>query len=81
MEESALAKAFVQHTAHQSQTVIVADVARGSTELIQKLAQSGNVVGSGYGNYKEKQIRIANFPAVNLEQTQHLIQVLQGLET
>jgi phosphoserine aminotransferase len=56
-------------------------VAKGSTELIQKLAQSGNVVGSGYGSYKEKQIRIANFPAVNLEQTQHLIKILQGLET
>lgn len=80
LEESAIAKAFVQHTTHQSQTVIVADMARGSTALIQKLAQSGNVVGSGYGNYKEKQIRIANFPAVNLEQTQQLIEVLQELE-
>jgi phosphoserine aminotransferase len=38
------------------------------------------VVGSGYGGYKEKQIRIANFPAVTAEQTQRLINEMQRLE-
>jgi phosphoserine aminotransferase len=79
LEESTGTTPFVTHTAHQSQTVIVAEVAKGSTELIQKLAQTGNVVGSGYGAYKEKQIRIANFPAVSLEQTQILISEMQRL--
>jgi phosphoserine aminotransferase len=80
LKQSARLQAFVQHAAHQSQTVVVAEVAGGSAELIQKLAQTGNVVGSGYGGYKEKQIRIANFPAVTAEQTQRLINEMQRLE-
>ncbi len=80
LKQSENVKAFVQNPDHQSPTVVVADVATGSTELIQKLTQTGNVVGSGYGNYKEKQIRIANFPAVTIEQTQRLIDELKRLE-
>jgi phosphoserine aminotransferase len=35
------------------------------------------VVGSGYGKMKETQIRIANFPAVDLNQVQTLIDNLK----
>jgi phosphoserine aminotransferase len=80
LEQSTGTSAFVQNAAHQSQTVVVADVAKGSTELIQQLSSTGNVVGSGYGGYKEKQIRIANFPAVSVEQTQNLINEMQRLD-
>ena len=80
LQKSGKANAFVQNSAHQSQTVVVADVSGGSTELLQKLAQTGNVVGSGYGSYKEKQIRIANFPAVTIEQTQSLLNEMQRFE-
>ncbi len=79
LKQSGNIKAFVQNPAHQSQTVVVAEVSGGSAELIQKLAQTGNVVGSGYGSYKEKQIRIANFPAVTIEQTQSLINEIQQI--
>jgi phosphoserine aminotransferase len=71
--------AFVDNADHQSQTVIVAEVANGSTDLIQRLSATGNVVGSGYGSYKEKHIRVANFPAVSLEQTNNLIAQMQGI--
>jgi phosphoserine aminotransferase len=57
----------------------VAEVAKGSTELLQQLSSTGNVVGSGYGAYKDKHIRIANFPAVSVEQTQRLIREMQRL--
>jgi phosphoserine aminotransferase len=79
LEESSETKAFVQNTSHQSQTVVVAEVAKGSTELLQQLSSTGNVVGSGYGSYKDKQIRIANFPAVSVEQTQNLIKEMQRI--
>jgi phosphoserine aminotransferase len=77
LQESSETNAFVQNTAHQSQTVVVAEVAKGSTELLQQLSSTGNVVGSGYGSYKDKHIRIANFPAVSVEQTQRLIREMQ----
>jgi phosphoserine aminotransferase len=38
------------------------------------------IVGSGYGPFKESQIRIANFPAVSLEQVETLIGELKKLE-
>jgi phosphoserine aminotransferase len=34
------------------------------------------VVGSGYGQFKDSQIRIANFPATSAEQIGQLIHVL-----
>jgi phosphoserine aminotransferase len=37
------------------------------------------VIGSGYGNYKESQIRIANFPAHSTVQVQALVYKLQEL--
>jgi phosphoserine aminotransferase len=38
------------------------------------------VIGSGYGPAKDTQIRIANFPAVSLEQVEALIQEMKKLE-
>ena len=35
--------------------------------------KSGMVIGAGYGKMKETQIRIANFPAVDLEQVETLL--------
>jgi phosphoserine aminotransferase len=77
LEKSNLFSAFVKNKNHQSQTVIVADV-QGitATEVIEKVKESNLILGSGYGNFKSTQIRIANFPAVNLEQVQSLIQTL-----
>lgn len=50
----------------RSKTVIVAEVYGGSKLLIKKLADMGFIIGGGYGVNKEKQIRIANFPAHSL---------------
>jgi phosphoserine aminotransferase len=41
--------------------------------------RSDMIIGSGYGKLKETQIRIANFPAVNLDQVQSLIAELGSL--
>lgn len=54
---------FVANKLFRSNTVIVIEVDGGSKKLIEKLKTKGLIVSSGYGQYKESQIRIANFPA------------------
>jgi phosphoserine aminotransferase len=39
--------------------------------------ETGMVVGAGYGKMKETQIRIANFPAVDVSQVEALIDHLK----
>ncbi|WP_205503539.1 aminotransferase class V-fold PLP-dependent enzyme [Rufibacter psychrotolerans] len=66
LEESARFSPFVAEKAHRSPTVLVADVLeKPAAEVIAQLKAQGLVVGAGYGAHKEKQIRIANFPAVS----------------
>jgi phosphoserine aminotransferase len=71
---------FVENESHRSATVIVLNCKENSSKVIQTLeAQTGMVVGAGYGKLKESQIRIANFPNVNFEQVQELIENLKKL--
>ncbi len=67
---------FVQNPAHRSPTVIVVNTATESSKIIQKIAAKGFEIGSGYGEYKNKQIRIANFPATSVAQIEEFIKVL-----
>ena len=78
LDNSETAQAFVQHKAHRSQTVIVANVPEASG-VMKKLAEKNLIVGSGYGSHKEKQIRIANFPATTPEQIGTLLTALKEL--
>lgn len=64
---------FVKNPAHRSQTVVVANTVKPAAEVIEALKANGLVVGSGYGSYKDKQIRIANFPATSVEEIERLI--------
>jgi phosphoserine aminotransferase len=68
---------FVQEKAHRSVTTIVADTKLPSQEINKLLDPFNMSVGSGYAGYKEKQIRIANFPAHSLEQVEKLIEILK----
>ncbi|RNI23490.1 aminotransferase class V-fold PLP-dependent enzyme [Rufibacter latericius] len=80
LEESSLFAPFVQEKRHQSPTVVVADVLdRPAAEIISILKKQGFVVGSGYGAFKDKQIRIANFPAILGRQVDDLVQALKRL--
>ncbi|MCU0429979.1 MAG: aminotransferase class V-fold PLP-dependent enzyme [Cytophagaceae bacterium] len=67
----------VTDAALRSDTTIVANTSVPSGEVIKKLEAEGLVPGSGYSSYKEKQIRIANFPAISIQDTESLIQALQ----
>lgn len=77
LEQSSTFSPFVKEKAHRSQTTIVADTSVPSPEINKKLEPQDMAVGSGYSSYKEKQIRIANFPAHSIEQTEKLIQELK----
>jgi len=70
---------FVPEMAHRSVTTIIANTKVSSAEVIKKLAPFDMVVGSGYGNYKESQIRIANFPTHSVGQVQALVYKLRGI--
>jgi phosphoserine aminotransferase len=70
---------FVKEPAHRSQTTIVANTKMASPEINKKLEPLDMMVGTGYGNYKEKQVRIANFPTHSPEQMESLIGHLKKL--
>jgi phosphoserine aminotransferase len=53
---------------------------RPSVEVIAEAKKFGLIVGSGYGNFKDSQIRIANFPAVSIDQIAQLLNILKRIE-
>ncbi len=67
---------FVTDAALQSQTTIVVNVGSNSASLIKRLEVAGFVVSSGYGPFKDQHLRIANFPAVSVEEMERLVGVL-----
>jgi phosphoserine aminotransferase len=69
----------VQEPAHRSATTIIANTKMSASEVIKKIAPFDMVIGSGYGTYKESQIRIANFPAHSISHVQALVYKLQEL--
>ncbi len=72
LETSGNYKISVQNPAHRSQTVIVAD-APNPAELMASLKAKGLVIGGGYGSHKDKQVRIAVFPANSAAHVETLI--------
>ncbi|GHB62751.1 aminotransferase class V-fold PLP-dependent enzyme [Persicitalea jodogahamensis] len=72
-------EAFVKEARWQSQTVVVANTKMDSPAVIGKLKEKGMVIGSGYGEFKASQVRIANFPATSVEQTESLVKAMEKL--
>jgi phosphoserine aminotransferase len=69
---------FITDEKQRSKTVLVANLLNGtSSELIAKLKESNIEIGSGYGKYKESQIRIANFPTHSKEIFEKLYDLLE----
>ncbi len=71
------AKAFVENEKFRSPTVIVADVQKSASDLRRVLASQGLQVGSGYSEFKEKQIRIANFPSHSMDDMRRLLAAIR----
>lgn len=78
LDSSDKLKPFVKENKDRSQTTIVIDTPEGnSKEYRDKLAEKGIIAGSGYKEYKEKQIRIGNFPMHTKEDIERIIEVLK----
>jgi phosphoserine aminotransferase len=73
IEKTAGFSSFVKEKTFRSQTVIVADTELPSTNIIKTIKEKGMVIGSGYGEFKSSQLRIANFPATSSEEVEKLI--------
>ncbi|RIJ42954.1 aminotransferase class V-fold PLP-dependent enzyme [Pontibacter oryzae] len=79
LERSAVFSPAVENPKHRSKTTIVANSTISSAEVNKQLAAFDMQVGSGYGKYKEAQIRIANFPTHSPEQVEKLVSKLEEL--
>jgi phosphoserine aminotransferase len=79
LESSENFEPAVQNPEFRSPTTIVANTKIPASELNKLLAPYDMVIGSGYGSYKDTQIRIANFPAHSVSQVEALIYKLESL--
>ncbi|SMG39487.1 phosphoserine aminotransferase apoenzyme [Marivirga sericea] len=69
---------FVENDKYVSKTVKVIKTDFDSGLLIEHLKQRKIHVGTGYGGYKNQQIRIANFPTHSKEQTEMLVDLIEA---
>lgn len=67
---------FVSDPSQQSKTTIVVEVEGGSAHILSNLSDKGIIIGRGYGGYKDRHIRIANFPAHSMEDIKRLLKHL-----
>ena len=72
-------KPFVEDKEHRSKTVLVIETEQPSQHWVDALSAKGFVVGQGYGEFKERHLRIANFPTHSKEQVELLADTLEGL--
>lgn len=80
LDEQQAISAFIEDKRYRSQTVIVIDINNGDTaqDLISVLSANGIEVGKGYGSFKDRQIRIANFPTHSTELCFKIVDVLSA---
>jgi len=72
-EKSKVYRPFIKEKRFRSKTVIVIEVKRSSLNIIEKLTKKGYIVGAGYQKFRDKHIRIANFPAHSLHSVKQLL--------
>ncbi|MBI3379965.1 alanine--glyoxylate aminotransferase family protein [Candidatus Gottesmanbacteria bacterium] len=70
---------FVKEKKYRSNTVIVVETDNDSSVFIEKLKKRGLVVGNGYKDFKNKQLRIANFPAHSTTDVKRLIREIKNI--
>ena len=78
LDSSAALSPLVNDNADRSQTIVIAKVGDRQSEIKQTLLDNGFVVGSGYGIYKDSEIRIANFPMHRVEDVRNISEILSS---
>lgn len=69
--------AFVCNKKFRSKTVITINAGDNQKELRKALADNGIIAGSGYGKFKDTQIRIANFPMHKITDIKRIVEILK----
>jgi len=76
LDEHKKLKPFVKDKTIRSHTIINIEAGDKQAEIKKQLAGKGILVGSGYGKFKDTQIRIANFPMHTIDDVRRIIEVL-----
>lgn len=63
----------------RSITTIAIETGSSSEDLIKRLAKKGFILGAGYGEKRNTQLRIANFPAHSIEDVKGLLQAFEKI--
>ncbi len=74
---SSLLKLAVENKLHRSETVVVANCIQGNESILKQLHSKQMHISSGYNNYKTSQVRIANFPAMHIENIEKLCNAIK----
>jgi phosphoserine aminotransferase len=69
---------LVEDAAIRSNTIIIATTGLKQKDVKNDLLEKGYVVGSGYGKYKDSEIRIANFPMHTAEDAAEIAHILSS---
>ena len=77
LDNSSIFSAFVKEKQFRSQTVAVADIQKTKKDIKKLLSQKGMIIGSGYGEFKEKHLRIANYTALSINDVKKLLKELK----
>jgi len=72
-----LIKPFVNTQQYRSKTIITAKTSMPSNELFVALAKKKLIVGTGYGEFKFKHLRFANYPLHSKEQVEMLADAIE----
>jgi phosphoserine aminotransferase len=79
LDQSSKFRPLVHNKDLRSETTISVKV-QHSEELLTALKQRNLILSSGYGDYKNSEIRIANFPAITMSDMEYLLSVFRELE-
>jgi len=78
IEKTKFASVFVKNSVNRSDTVLCIDTGSNTEKLSQFLNSEGFIVGSGYGKFKDKHIRIANFPGTSDRDFELFVKALES---
>lgn len=73
--------AFIEEEKYQSKTTPVFEINGGSDRIRKFAAEKGLILGAGYKDFKNRHIRIGNFPALTEKDFKNLTKVLSGFKS
>jgi len=77
-DKHSMIKPFVKNKKFRSKTVIALETSVYQNQIKQKLNEGGIIVGSGYGKFKDDQIRIANFPVHSKNDVMRILDIIDS---